>query len=306
MDGTGAGAQSRSISQLGPGPLPYAVLSIAPVYSGDRFISSFLPGDLLFFNYLNPLAGRTNQLQQAADLLWLRRAVEQLELHPTGDGPAVALDRSLVVAAGHSQGAVTLPITLAADPTIRAAFLSSGGAGLFHSMVHRGDVQQLIGSLLPAEPGELDLFHPLFALLQTFAEGGDAAAFTGRITRPDIVAYSGLYDGCSPVETAMHLAIGLGLPVAWPVSARPLFGSAALETPVVDLPVARNLPGGRTGVLVQLEDGHFGASHVPAIGRSFVTSIATGGPARVDPGPRPAPAPPPSGCPRADPPPVAR
>src|SRR5262249_25169001 len=75
MDGTGGTAESEFISELGFAPLPYIVPSIAPLYSGDRMFGTSNP-ELLFFNYVNPLAGRTNQLQQAADMIYLRRVVE--------------------------------------------------------------------------------------------------------------------------------------------------------------------------------------------------------------------------------------
>ena len=42
------------------------------------------------------------------------------------------------------------------------------------------------------------------------------------------------------------------------------------------LPVSGNLPGGRTGVTVQLFTGHFGASTNPGLGRSFIDSFLTG------------------------------
>jgi hypothetical protein len=309
MDGTGASANSRSISQLGSAttPLPYAVFSIAGLFSGDRSVPSPLPSALLFFNYVNPLAGRTNQLQQAADLFELGRAARAAVVRGPGadaGGPAgpIALDAATVVAAGHSQGALTLPITLAADPTIRAGFLSSGGAGFYHAVVHRGDLQDLIRALVPVAPGELDLFHPLVHLLQTFAEIGDAANYAHLVRDADLAIYAGLHDGCSPIESSVHLARALGVPVALPVTRVPLFGSRSLEPPVVAVPVSRNLRGGRTGVLVQLDQGHFGASTAPEIGRSLVESIATGGPARVEASPRPGGGSP-SSCARADPPP---
>jgi hypothetical protein len=301
MNGTGAIANARSIPELGAAP-PYVVASIAPVFSGDRRIPSTESfGDFLFFNYLNPIAGQTNQLQQAADMLWLRRAMAGSTVPATAAGPAPALDRSTVVVAGHSQGAITLPITVASDPTIRAAFISSGGGGLYHSIVHRGDVTPLVQGLLPVQPGEIDQFHPLAHVLQTFAEAGDAANYAGRITRADVALYGGLQDGCSPIESSVHLATALGVPLTRPVTRQPLFGAAAFEPPVVASPVSANLAGGRTGVLVELDRGHFGALDVPAIGRSFVASIAAGGPARVDPGPLAPPAGSPPGCDRTDP-----
>lgn len=284
MAGTGGSAQSELISELGSVPLPYVVGSIAPLYSGDRAVPGQMP-ELLFFNYLNPLAGRTNQLQQAADMMYLRRVVSGIVLSAaeTGAGAPVETNDDLVVAGGHSQGALTLPLLLAADPAFSGAFISAGGAGFYHSIVHRGDVRPLVDSLLATAPGELDMFHPVVHVLQTLAEVGDAANYAARIDSAHVVATGGTMDGCSPLEVIAHLGTALGLEVAHPLF-HPFFGSAALEPPATALPVGGNLDGGRTGVTIQLETGHFGARTNPLIGRTFVESLAGGGTPLVDPG----------------------
>jgi hypothetical protein len=224
-------------------------------------------------------------------------------------------DTSTVVLGGHSQGAGTLPMTLAvAPPNVQGGFLSAAGGGLYHSIVHRGDVRALVDGLLGTAPGELDMFHPYPQVLQTFAEVGDPANYAAAIDT-DIVLYAGLRDGCTAIETATDLATALGVPVVNPQTRRPLFGPAALaqvpgyespfEPPVATAPVSQNLDGGRTGAMVQVDSGHFGARTYPAIGRSFVDSIASGGPTVINPGATP-PAAPGSQCPRPsfDPPPL--
>jgi hypothetical protein len=283
MDGTGGAAHATGILQLG-GNLPYAVLSIAPLYSGDRTVSAPAPfntPDFQFFNELNPVAARTNELQQAADVLYLQRIAQDLVVGAAESGGVGHFDASKVVLVGHSQGAVTLPLTLAFDPAVRGAFLSSGGAGLYHSIVHRNDVHALVTGILGIQAAELDIFHPIAQLLQTFAEEGDAANYGGAV-HTNVVLYGGLRDGCSAIEVSVHLATTMGLPITHPVTRMPLFpaaGSASVtkfEPPVLATPVSGNLPGGRTGALVEVDDGHFGASDYPAIGRSFVDSIAAG------------------------------
>jgi hypothetical protein len=314
MDGTGSYA-AATISQLGHN-LPYAVLAIAPLYGGDRRATAAPPlnnATFQFFNYLNPLAARTNQLQQAADMLYLKRIGQNLQLTPgEADSNLTHLDASKVVMAGHSQGALTLPLTLAFDPTVDGAFLSAAGGGLVHSIVHRGDIRPLFDVIVGTGPGELDIFHPVAQVLQTFAEGGDATNYAASITN-DIVLYAGLRDGCTPIEAATQLAEALGIPIANPQARHPLFGpprpggaagyTSPFEPEVVDLPVTANLPGGRTAVMVEVDSGHFGAVTYPSIGRGFVDSIAATGSPVVDPGPIP-PDLPSAYCPRFDPPPL--
>ncbi len=135
MDGTGAFANSSFISELGGSVLlPYVVASIAPLYSGDRVV----PGqasEFLFFNFLNALAGRTNQLQQTADMIYLRRIVEGIVLSAveTGAPGPVATNDAIIVIGGHSQGALTVPHALAVDPAFDGGFISSGGGGLYEA-----------------------------------------------------------------------------------------------------------------------------------------------------------------------------
>lgn len=314
--GTG-GAARATPTELGPN-IPYAVFSVAPLYSGDRLVPvppPFDTPDFQFYNHLNPLAARTNQLQQAADTLYLERLTHAFALSPGEAALGVdgRFDTSTVVVGGHSQGAGTVPHTLAvAPPNVRGGFMSAAGAGLYHSIVHRGDIRALVDGLLGAQPGEIDMFHPYPHVLQTFAEVADPANYASAITA-DVVAYAGLQDGCTSIETTTHLARALGVPIANPQARRPLFGPPGLahipgyvspfEPAIVTTPVSENLPGGRTGVTVEVDTGHFGARAYPSIGRSFVDSIAAGGPVVVDPGPTP-PVAPGTQCPRFDPPPL--
>ena len=314
IGGTGAAARAAPINELGP-DLPYAVFSIAPLYSGDRLVGGvpapFDTSEFQFFNYANPLAARTNSIQQAADVLYLERLIHRFELAPgeAGGGVDGRFDLDTVVLGGHSQGATTLPLTLAYAPdNVQGGYLSASGAGLYHSIVYRADVRALVDGLLGSVPGELDIFHPYPQILQTFAEGADPANYAAAITT-DIALYGGLRDGCTSIEVSTHLATALGIPIANPQTRRPLYGPLPLvqvgyqspyEPAVVTTPVSQNLPGGRTGVVVQVDSGHFGARTYPAIGRSFVDSIATGGPVVVDPGPTPAESPG-SQCPRFGP-----
>ncbi|HEY8546604.1 MAG TPA: hypothetical protein VIL36_16205 [Acidimicrobiales bacterium] len=316
ISGTGGSARATP-TELGPN-LPYVVLSVAPLYSGDRLVpvpAPFDTPDFQFYNHLNPLAARTNQLQQAADVLYLERLAHSFTVTPAEEALGVdgRIDTSTVVVAGHSQGAGTVPHTLAvAPPQVVGGFMSAAGGGLYHSIVHRGDVRALVDALTGAEPGEIDMFHPYPQVLQTFAEVADPANHAAAITA-DVALYAGLRDGCTSIETTTHLAQALGIPIVNPQARRPLFGpeglahipgyTSPLEPAVTTAPVSENLPGGRTGAVVEVDSGHFGARAYPAIGRSFVDSIAQGGPVTIDPGPTP-PVDPGDSCPRFDPPPL--
>lgn len=290
MGGTGASASSDPIRELGSGLLPYVVASIAPLYSGERFPPDLPPpftaSELVFFNYLNPLAGRTNQIQQASEMMYLRRVVEGLVFtaEETAATTPVETDDDLEVIGGHSQGALTLPLTLAFDDAFDAGFLSSGGAGFYHSVVYRSDVRTLLDQILGLPPTELDIFHPALHGLQAMAEVGDAANYAHLIRHAHVLSIGGLKDGCSPIEVISHLATSLGTPVADPLLF-PTFGSAALEPPTASFPIAGNLADGRTFVTVQLDTGHFGSRTNPSLGKTFVESLAATGLPTIDPTP---------------------
>jgi hypothetical protein len=294
MSGTGGGANSSNITYLGgnspSNPLDYVVASIAPLYSGDRFVPGlpvpYNEPEFLFFNYFNPMAARTNQLQQVADLMYLRRVVEGIQLGAaeTGNASPVETDDTIEVAAGHSQGALTMPQLLAVDPNFDGAFMSAGGGGLYQTILHRFDVRIPLTLVIGPGANEMDQYHPLIHAVQTFAEIGDAANYGRFATNAHILSTSGLIDGCSPVEAVSIVGTAMGLDVANPLY-YPVFGSAALETPTTPIPVMGNLFDGRTGVTVHLDTGHFGSATNPTLGRSFVDSLAGGGVPEIDPAP---------------------
>ena len=66
------------------------------------------------------------------------------------------------------------------------------------------------------------------------------------------------------------------------------------------MPIFSN-PASCTAAMVVVDAGHFGASNYPAIGRSFIDSLAFTGTAVIDPGPTPPVAPGTSQCVRYDP-----
>lgn len=287
MDGTGASAHSNYIPYVGvtgvfSPRLPYVVAVIAPLYSGDRSVAGLPPpydqGEFLYFNYLNPLAGRTNQLQQAADMIYLRRVVEGLTFaaSETATPGSVGTDDGVVVIGGHSQGALTVPHVLAVDDHFKGGFISAGGGGLYQTVLHRGDVRPLVDAFLGAAPGELDMFHPVPHALQTLAEAGDSANYAPLVDVAHVLSIGGLIDGCSPLEVVSIIGTGMGLPIVQPL-VHPMFGALAFEPGTTVLPVTANLPGGRTGLTVELDTGHFGSVTNPNLGRSFLTSMAAGG-----------------------------
>ncbi len=306
-DGTGAWFTSASsfVNRYFPPPyqLRYAVISVSPYMTGARRDPAIddladelarlgipiSPDDLesmAYFNFLNPVAGRNNQRQGAADHMWLKRVARGFSLPggPAGAPSDLTTDDSLVTFYGHSQGSVSGPLLLAEDPEFAGAFLSAPGAGLYHALVHRGDVRPLIDAVLLAPSGELDEFHPVVQIMQTLAEAGDAANYAGAIQTPHVVMTEGVDDGCSVRETAEHGAAAAGFPVADP----PLLAVFAIQTLQGRAPVALPAAGndaGRTRVLLQLDAGHFGVQANPQLVREFFDDLLDTGTPTVPAGP---------------------
>ncbi|MFN8105451.1 MAG: hypothetical protein U0U69_13410 [Acidimicrobiia bacterium] len=308
IDGTGANYDRASdfvdTYFAPPAQLDVAVFSIAPVFSGDRAdpglaelsrrlaalgvnLAGFDLTELAFYNFFNPVAGRDNQLQQAADASFLRRLASVFTATvDSGGGVPVTLttDPGRVMYSGHSQGSTSVAPALAVDPGFSAAFLSSAGAGLYHAIIHRGDIRPLVDALLFTNRTELSEAHPIVQVLQTLAEGGDSANYASAILTPNVLMTNGMDDGCQPREAAFHLATAAGFDVATPVL-KPVPGiEDLLGRAPLDRPISGNLGDGRTGAIVEIEGGHFVSRTNPELVRGWVDSWAATGHAVVDAG----------------------
>lgn len=309
IDGTGANYDRASdfvnTYFAPPAQLDVAVFSIAPVFSGDRAdpglaemgrrlaalginLAGFDLTELAFYNFFNPVAGRDNQLQQAADASFLRRLASAFTATVNStDGTPLTLttDPGRVMYSGHSQGSTSVAPALAVDPGFSAAFLSSAGAGLYHAIIHRGDIRPLVDALLFTNRTELSEAHPIVQVLQTLAEGGDSSNYASQILTPNVLMTNGMDDGCQPREAAFHLATAAGFDVATPVL-KPVPGiEDLLGRSALDRPISGNLGDGRTGAIIEIEGGHFVSRTNPELVRGWVDSWVATGHAVVDAGP---------------------
>ncbi len=187
----------------------------------------FNTSEFQFFNYGNPLAARTNSMQQAADVLYLERLVRSFgfDAGEAGGGVDGRLDTSTVVLGGHSQGATTLPLTLAYAPDeVQGGFLSASGA--WPLPLDRAPRRRaaLVDGLLGAQPGELDIFHPIPQILQTFADSADPPKLRRPPSRPTSRSTPGSATAARRFEVSTHLATALGVPIANPLTRAPLYG----------------------------------------------------------------------------------
>lgn len=246
-----------------------ATISIDQVLHGPRN-----PGgdpELDFFNFMNPIAGRNNPIQGAADDFQVVRLVENLSLL---DGARqIRFDASKIMFFGHSQGGLTGPPFLAFEPKVRGAVLSGAGGLLYYALLHKTepvDIAALVAAVILDHP--MDEFNPVLALLQMWIERSDTINYGPLLVREppigddgvrlppmDVYQSMGFVDHYTPLPVIEAFAVSIGGDHVGP-AIEPIEGLALRGRSLVQAPVTGNLEG-RTAVLVQYEatasDGHF-------------------------------------------------
>jgi hypothetical protein len=245
-----------------------------------------------YFNFLNPYAGRDNTRQGAADGFQLLRLAKGLQIpaaiHPEGE--AVSLSPQAFL--GHSQGGLTGAPFLAGEPELKAAVLSGTGGVLAITVLQRKDPLDFKAAveLVLAINGKesLEPFHPVLALVQTFAEPADPISYARLLASPpggqrSVMLTEGLLDPYTAADASEALGAAARFDIGGVAAhENPAFVARGLKVQALPYSVA---PG--SGVLLQYPDqGHF-AIFDSAVARcrwlGFLDAAAHGGAPRVDP-----------------------
>ncbi|HEX9100659.1 MAG TPA: hypothetical protein VF997_00580, partial [Polyangia bacterium] len=253
-----------------------------------------------FFNFVNLPAAHDNPKQGALDAFSVVRLIHTIDVAsaPT-TGAHIKLDPSKIYFKGHSQGGLTGPLFLAAEPEVKAAILSGAGGGLIDSLLNKTqpvNIPQVVQGLLH-DPA--DSFHPLLSLVQGYFEDSDPVNY-GRLMFAEppagqapksIFQTLGIVDHYTPIPNIETLALGMGVQPSGP-ELQTIDGLAFTTTQWGAAPITGNVAGGQaTGVLLEYtapsgHDGHFVVFDVPsAIAQSnrFLATAAATGTARLDP-----------------------
>ena len=277
-----------------------AVMGVDQLFHGDR---PGAPADddeseegLLFYNFQNPVAARSNGRQSALDEVQRARLITETGLAvPAANAfshKQILIDASKVMFFGHSQGGLNGPLFTAIDPTARGGVFSGSGAMIAIALLEKTKpdpspaalVAILLG-LATDDTGELDLFHPAVSLIQTIIDAEDPLHY-GRLQatepRPGFAPKSiymteginmdGTGDNYAPPHGIEAHAMCIGLPPQLPMQhpiAEPAWGGVQpIAVPAGGL--AGDLASGKaSGVLAQWpvpagDDGHFVVFDVPA------------------------------------------
>ena len=244
--------------------------------------------NVLTFNFFNPLAGRDNWRQSALEKVQQVSAIATLEF----DDGAVThrFDADKIAYFGHSQGGIVGGLFVPVEDRIVGAMLSGAGAGFAASMVEKVDPPPAIADILRLvlsmpDDEEIDVFHPVPAVLQTFVDAADPINYgalwrhrSGRRT-PHLIATSGLVDTFTPKRNHAGLAGSFGLPLADPV-AEPFAVTEILGLGVADDVVSGNLltddGDPLTAAMIQFPtDGHFAVFRNPVAQQIFTDFFQT-------------------------------
>jgi hypothetical protein len=257
---------------------------------------------LLFFNFENIAAARTNARQSAIDEVQRARLFTETKMtipaSVSANGREVRFDGTKVLFFGHSQGGLNGPLFLAADDASRGGVLSGASGGftitLREKTMPRPSVAALVRSVFLGleedEARELDDLHPALALAQMLVDPVDPLAYardivleprqtaSGRFSPKSIymtvgVNPDGTGDRFTPPRGIEVHAVAMGLPFVLPLQRDvPEASYGAPPQLMVTVPpsgVAGNLAGGAaSGAVAQWPvppggEGHFVVFDVP-------------------------------------------
>ena len=290
-DGTAQVLAQHCLATMGVDQIFHGARAGAPA-SGDESKEG-----LLFYNFQNPVAARTNGRQSALDEVQRARLFTEAHLSipasVTYPKKEVHFDASKLMFFGHSQGGLNGPLFTAIDPSARGAVFSGSGAQIAIALLEKTKpepspaalVRSILLGLNAEEGAELDLFHPGMSLIQTIIDVEDPLHY-GRLqaTEPrsgfaaksiymtEGISMDGTGDSYAPPHGIEAHALSMGLPPELPQQ-RPIAELAWGGAQPVTVPaggLAGNLAGGKaSGVLGQWippghHDGHFVVFDVPA------------------------------------------
>ncbi|CAN5759311.1 hypothetical protein BH09MYX1_BH09MYX1_34560 [soil metagenome] len=295
--------EAHGATSILPG-LCVAVMGVDQIFHGTR-PGAPDPNDpnaegiiqLLFFNFANPIAARTNGRQSSVDTtvqarLFTEQAtrltVPAAVAHTAKD---IVFDGKKLVFFGHSQGGVNGPLFFAADDQARGGVLSGTGADLTVALLEKtkpapsvaGAVRTLLGLNAAEYADELNLFHPVMNLAQTLVDAVDPLTYMRHIIREPRTGYArksiyltegigpdGEGDNYTPPHGIEIASVVLGLPRQLPgvrtISYATWAGLGDVTVPADGL--SANLFGEASGVIAQFppvsgSDGHFVVFDVP-------------------------------------------
>ena len=289
-DGSGVSLAKKCMATMGVDQIFHGTRPGAPPDGTESTI------ELLFFNFENPVAARTNPRQSAIDEVQRARLFTQTKLTiPTTvaiGGKEIRFDPTKVMYFGHSQGGLNGPLYMASDDSSRGGVLSGSGALISVNLLQKTEPQPSVAALVKTvflglksdEEQEADAFHPIISLAQNMIDVSDPIHYARHLTaepRPGATARSiymteginpdGTGDSYAPPHGIEAHALAIGLPLQLPDERAIVEGQWGGPRPLM-IPadgLSGNMADGKaSGVLGQWavpsdSDGHFVVFDVP-------------------------------------------
>ncbi|EYF00330.1 hypothetical protein [Chondromyces apiculatus] len=285
-----------------------ATMGVDQIFHGTRWGA---PDDdsttaILFFNFMNITAARTNTRQSALDEVQRARlfseAAAVIPASVSISGKEILFDKTRVMFFGHSQGGLNGPLFLAADNAVRGAVLSGSSAQMAITLLEKTEpspsvataVKTIFLGLTGDDGAELNEFHPAISLAQSIVDVVDPVHYAASIVREPRPGFApksiymtegvnpdGIGDSYAPPRGIEVHAIAMGLPLQAPGQYPPPDARWAGPAPVT-IPadgLAGNLADrAASGVLAQWpvpadSDGHFVIFRVPEARQQATTFL---------------------------------
>ena len=316
-DGTGSSAGGSALRWYSDADFNLTTISVGAYQTGERvdpgldnaldllaFFGIPIPDveldGAVFYNYFNPLTAAHNKLQAASEFVFIKRVLENLEIVAPGfgiqpadlslDGNAFKVNPEKAGIWGFSQGASSVPIALAMDPTFSFAAINSPSSIAYPQMLYWDAIRDLIETvLIGIQPDELDRFHPVVQMVQTFHEVGDSTNYVPYIDTRNILINAGCWDFRVPRESAEALGLAFARRGLMDIADMPcvtdtfnqegpsmIEGVNLMGEELIELPFDyANRQDGGTGVFILSNDGH-GASSAAYISGDFAYAVTQG------------------------------
>lgn len=245
-----------------------ATISTDQVLHGPRNPAGTSP-EIAFFNFNNPVAGRDNPLQGAADAWSQHRLALGLSITDS-DNRVIKFDPNRVYFFGHSQGGLTGPAYIAFDPDVKGAVLSGTGGTFYLSLLTKTEplsFPDLVETLIRDQP--IDEDNPSLALAQMALERSDGVNYAPLMVRKppigippkNIFQTEGFTDHYSPNAVIEAFATAIGGDIVQLPDMKELEGVTLRGRTVKPAPFSNNVDT-VTAVLAQYKqagtsDGHF-------------------------------------------------
>ena len=267
-----------------------AAMGVDQIMHPGRLPEGNWNSELLFFNFQNPEAMRTNTRQSAVDEVVRARLISEsgidVPASVSATGAEISIARSPVVFFGHSQGGLNGPLFLAVDDGARGGVLSGSGSMTTITMTDKTKpdpsiaalTKSLLLALSTSEYGELNRLHPGLSLVQTIGDVVDPIHYVPMIIKRPRSGFApksiyqtegvnpdGTGDNYTPPYAIEVQAVAMGLPWMKP-TIRTINEATYSGLDPVTVPgegLSGNLAGGQaSGVLAQwpaseASDGHF-------------------------------------------------